>query len=206
MSRPVRILLTVCLAALVVGATASPASAQYGPPPRSYGYPPPPPPTASYRSGLVVGVGVGVGGISASNCAPGYCGAAISGEFHIGGMLNYRLALEGEVWGNARTISNTGGDGTLSQSFWTVAAQYWLIEQLWIKGGLGIAHVQVSSDSLGTLDDETALGLVLAAGGEIFTSNNFALDLQLRFGHGFYDEANGGAVNNYALLIGFNWY
>jgi hypothetical protein len=62
--------------------------------------------------------------------------------------------------------------------------------------------VQVSSDSIGVLDDETALGLLLGAGVEVVQVGNMALDLQFRFGHGFYDTA----VNNYAFLIGLSWY
>ena len=112
-----------------------------------------------------------------------------------------RLALMGDVWGAVRGIDNT--DGSLSQSFWSVAGQFWLLDQLWLKAGLGIAHVQVSSASVGTLDDETALGVTLAGGVEVFRAANMILDLQGRFGHGFYDA---GGVSNYAFLVALNWY
>jgi hypothetical protein len=205
MSRAPRLLLGFGLAATILAATASSASAQYRPrrgyygPPPGY-YPPPPPPSPRYRNGLVVGFGLGLGGISASGCDPGYCGGALSGELHIGGMVTEQLALEGEVWGNGRGIDNS--DGAVTHSFWTAAAQFWVVDPLWLKAGLGISHVQTSSASLGVLTDETNLGLVLAGGAEVYRAGNFALDIQLRFGRGFYAVP----VDNYALLVGFNWY
>ncbi|HVZ73995.1 MAG TPA: hypothetical protein VHJ20_16560 [Polyangia bacterium] len=210
MSRLMRCLLAFSLVALVVGATASTAQAQQyyrRPPPPGYGpppgyYPPPPAYYPRYRNGLVVGFAIGGGGISASDCLPGYCGGAFSGEFHIGGMLTDRLALEGDIWGNVRGVSGT--DGSLAQTFWSAALQFWPIEPLWLKGGLGIAHIP--GDDAAAINDETALGLMLAAGVEVVQIRNFAFDIQLRFGHGFYSDADGGGLTNYALLFGFNWY
>jgi hypothetical protein len=194
------LVLGLVIATFTLVGSESIAQAQYYGQPR--GYPPPPPPAyRSYRSGLVVGFGLGIGGISATDCAPGYCGVALAGEFHLGGMLTPQLALMGDVSGNIRGIDNTDGD--LSQSFWTIAAQFWPLDNLWLKGGLGIAHVQVSSASAGVIDDETSLGLMLGAGIEVYRYANMVLDLQGRFGHGFYDA---GGVNNFAFLVGLNWY
>jgi hypothetical protein len=209
MTRATRLGLGIGIATILVLGAASTAHAQYqapppgyyAPPPR-YGYPPPPPPRryGMYREGLVVGFALGGGGIASSGCAPGYCGGALSGEFHLGGMLNPRMALMGDVWGNIRGIDGT--DGSFSQSFWTLALQFWPVDIFWVKGGLGISHVQISSDSLGLLDDETALGLMVGAGLEIVQVGNMAVDLQFRFGHGFYDQP----LNNYAFLVGLSWY
>src|SRR4051794_25934996 len=70
----------------------APPPGYYAPPPR-YAYPPPPSPRyGMYRSGLVFGVGLGFGGIAAQDCGD-ICGPAGAFEFHIGGMLNPRLAL-----------------------------------------------------------------------------------------------------------------
>jgi hypothetical protein len=210
MIRHMRLVTALGIATILVLGSGSIAHAQYqspppayNQPPPGYGYPPPPPPAqrGMYRDGLVLGFALGAGGIT-GDCAPGFCGGAVSGEFHLGGMMMPRLALLFDVWGNARTINGTGGDGTFSQSFWTAAAQYWLIDQLWLKAGLGISHVQVSSDYYGTQDDETALGLMLGAGVEVVQISNMALDLQFRFGHGFYDTQ----LNNYAFLVGLSWY
>jgi hypothetical protein len=203
MIRATRFALGLGIATLIVLGTTSAAHAQYYAPPPRYGYPPPPPPRhyGMYRDGLVLGFALGGGGISASNCAPGFCGGAISGEFHVGGMMAPNLALLFDLWGNAKGIDGT--DGSFSQTFWSAALQYWPANIFWVKGGLGIAHVQISSNSQGLLDDETALGLMLGAGVEVLQAGNMALDLQFRFGHGFYD---GGGLNNYAFLVGLSWY
>ena len=37
-------------------------------------------------------------------------------------------------------------------------------------------------------------------------SYNFALDIQLRVGNGFYSQNQGGSAQNYGLMVGFNWY
>jgi hypothetical protein len=181
----------------------APPPGYYAPPP-SYGYPPPPPPPqrrGMYREGLVLGFAIGGGGISGESCSfnPGFCGGAISGELHIGGMLNPHLALMLDVWGNSRDIDGTTDQ--FSHTFWTAAAQYWVLDQLWLKGGLGISHLQLS-DVFGAYQDDTALGVVLGAGVEVLQVGNMALDLQFRFGTGLYQYS----LNNYAFLVGLSWY
>jgi hypothetical protein len=44
------------------------------------------------------------------------------------------------------------------------------------------------------------------AGVELVQRGPFALDLQGRVGHTFFSNADGGAVTQYAFMIGFNWY
>jgi hypothetical protein len=189
--------LGVALAVLL--GSASPAQAQYapgyGPPPGYYG-----PPRGVYRSGLVLGFGIGGGFISASNCPN--CGGGIAGELHIGGMVNPRLAAMLDIWG----VDHIDGNGnSLSNSFFTGAIQYWVLPQLWLKGGIGLASVGLSDASgfTGPGNSETAFGLLGAGGVEVVQTPSFALDLQLRLGYGAY---SGGGATNLALLVGLNWY
>ena len=180
-----------------------PPPGYYAPPPR-YGYPPPPPPPprGMYRYGLVLGVGLGVGGISASDCGD-VCGTAGALEFHIGGMINPRLALMGDFWFNGRSIPNT--DASAVHSLYTFAAQYWASDIFWLKGGIGGANMNISSNVDGyPYTSENGLGLLGAIGIEFLQAGNFALDGQLRFGHGFFNI--GGDVNVWALMVGANWY
>jgi hypothetical protein len=211
MIRDTRLGLAIGIATIVVLGSASTAHAQYqapppgyyAPPPR-YAYPPPPPPPQRgfYRDGLVLGVGLGVGGISASNCGD-VCGVAGAFEFHIGGMINPRLALMGDFWFNGRDVPNS--DISVVHSLYTFAAQYWATDIFWLKAGIGGGNMNVSSNYDGfQYGDENGLGLLGAAGVEFVQVGNFALDGQLRFGHGFYSE--GGDVNVWALMIGANWY
>ncbi len=195
--------------ATVLG-TAPAAQAQYAP---GYYPPPPPPPRGVYRGGLVWGFALGVGGQSMPDCGQ-VCGAVGMGEFHIGGMIAPRLAVMGDFWQTFRYFSDSNlGNGEAYNGIYTVAAQYWVNDIIWIKGGVGLGHLQISaSDYYGysiPVDDETGFALMLAAGLEIVQSYNFALDLQIRYGNAVYSPpANGGGgdTNQFGFMVGFNWY
>src|SRR5262249_42977036 len=105
-----RLAIGFCVGLLTLGASLSSAHAQpAAPPPRAppppygrppgYGYPPPPPPPprGMYREGLVLGFALGGGVIATKDC-PNVCGGAGMGEFHIGAMMNPRLALMGDFF------------------------------------------------------------------------------------------------------------
>lgn len=201
-----RTLLGIGLAIVICGTTSVAHAQQYGAPPPGYaGYPPPPPPPQPqygiYRSGLLVGAGLGVGGISAQNCGDA-CGVAAALELHIGGMITPQVAIVGDFWFNFHSIPNS--DATTTHSLYTVALQYWPADKFWLKGGLGGSNMNISSSYGGTYGDENGFGLMAAGGIEFLQMGNFALDGQLRFGHGFFSE--GGDVNVWALMIGANWY
>jgi hypothetical protein len=170
-----------------------------------YGYPPPPPPRGYYRSGLLLGFGLGGGAISAELCGAA-CGGGFSGEFHIGGMMNPRLAVMGDVWGIFHPWDEAGFSATTAHTIWTFALQYWVNPIVWLKGGAGIGHMQLIDESSGgvTFGEETGFAMQGAVGVEVAHAANFALDLQLRLGRGFY--SGGGDVNNLAFMVGFNWY
>jgi hypothetical protein len=215
MIRVTRLFFGLGLATIVLLGGSSIAHAQYQAPPPGYyapppsyggGYPPPPPPRYRYRdsrSGLTLGGALGVGTISADNC--GACGGGLAWEFHIGGMVTPQLAILADLSGVVRSYDDdTGGSSTLTNSLFAVAAQYWIIPILWVKGGIGDAHIALSDytgDTYG--NEENALGFLLAGGVEVVHAPNFALDLQLRLMHGDY---SGGGATNYAFLVGVNWY
>jgi hypothetical protein len=205
-------LLGIGLAIVVIGTTSLAQAQQYGapppyaPPPGYAGYPPPPPAppprVGMYRSGLVGGVGLGFGGISAANCGD-VCGIAGALELHLGGMLTPRLSIGGDLWFNWHSIANSTASTT--HSLYTIAVQYWATDRLWLKGGIGGATMRISDDYDNfTYSGESGLGLMAAGGLELLHAGNFALDGQLRFGHGFYDID--GDVNVWALMLGANWY
>jgi hypothetical protein len=190
-----RLVVALGIGALVLLGSLSTAHAQYGAPPSYFG---PSPSRGFYRSGLVIGFGLGVGDISADDC--GTCGGAGGLEFHIGGMLTPRLAALFEVWGLGRPVD---GGGTLTNSIATGALQLWLNDFFWLKGGIGVGTIRLSSSGGYNIDDESAFGVSFAGGFEVMQAPGFALDLQLRFAHMSY--AFNGA-NNLALMVGFNWY
>lgn len=168
------------------------------PPPAYY---PPPPVGRPYRDGLIFGLSLGFGGLNAEGCAPGYCGAAFALQFHLGGMLRPNMALMFDSWVNAHAVANS--DESTSNWLNVAALQFWLTNNLWLKGGIGLGTSRRTSESFGTLDSTTAFAAMGAIGLEIVQATNFALDLQFRAGNVFHDD---GDVTNLAFLIGFNWY
>jgi hypothetical protein len=193
--------------ATVLG-TAPAAQAQYAP--GYYPPPPPPPPRGVYRGGLVWGFSVGPGGFTYSDCS-GLCGFAPMGEFHIGGMIAPRLALMGDFWAGAHYFSNSvDGTGETWNGVYTLAAQYWVNDIIWLKGGLGFSYITVGNSGYyySSISD-SGFAFLLAAGIEIMQVYNFAMDLQFRYGNSAYTSASRGGPGDtsmYGGMIGFNWY
>jgi hypothetical protein len=217
MSHRKNLLLAFGVVLLTVLGSVSVAEAQGYPPPYYPPPPPPPPPRGVFRAGIVWGFGVGLGAVHNSGCSDD-CGGAFLLEGHIGGMIAPNAALMFEAWGLDHPWSDVNGnDRETINSFWTGAAQFWLTPNFWVKGGAGLAVFRQTLDT-GTVDnygneivvenDHTGLALFGAAGIEVLQSYNFALDIQGRIGSGFYSDSGGGSfsVQNYAVLVGFNWY
>jgi len=168
-------------------------------------------PVQPLRQGLVIGFGIGGGELSCEDdvsiAGEGPCeGVTEAGslDFHVGGMLAPRLALIGEVWVMGHTEDNL----TVSQTITTAALQYWLLPRLWLKGGVGGAHARFTYDGpfINVTDrSQTVPAVMAAAGYEILATQNFALDLQLKGGTGFYED-NDTRAHNVAVTVGFNWY
>ncbi|HUH01329.1 MAG TPA: hypothetical protein VML75_04995 [Kofleriaceae bacterium] len=210
-------LIAAAAATVLVGSLSSPALAQPGAPP------PPPPPGGGgyyaqppvmddgffYREGFTLGFGLGFGGMSSDsnvtscgNCD--YEPAAIGLDFHLGGMVNHRLALLGEVWGTGQAVEQSGRT-VLIQTMWMFAAQYWVTPQLWIKGGIGVAQLTASYDDGFEDEIDTGGGLMGALGYEILSSDRFSLDLQGRLGSASYDRI-GDNITAGTISLGINWY
>jgi hypothetical protein len=197
---------------LTVLGSVSIAEAQGYPPPYYPPPPPPPPPHGVYRAGLVFGFAGGVGGVHVNNCGD-ECGVAGLLEGHIGGMINPRTALMFEIWGADHPWSANGNSFETINTFFTGAAQFWVNDIVWIKGGLGVAEFRETVNDYynsvysSSVNDITGFALFGAAGVEVLQSYNFALDIQARIGNGFYSQDGSSfSAQNYALMVGFNWY
>lgn len=150
-----------------------------------------------------------IGDIDCSNCSD--VSFQIAG--HIGGFIGPRLALMGEVQGNAQTLSvgAFGDTETLVQSALMIAAQYWLTPQFWIKGGIGFANLRVdwSAYGDGIVDEssrpENGLALLGAAGFELMSARDFSVDIQGRILNGSYDAINNN-VTGLSIGVGINFY
>ncbi len=167
-----------------------------------------------WRHGLALGFGIGVGAMNDSSgpldCATcRYEPFAGGFDFHIGGMLNPRLALLFELAITNQQIGSTAyEDISLYQAMVLIAAQYWLLPRLWIKGGIGLAHLsEVYDDGYAALDSDVADGgaILGAVGYELLSAPHFALDANLRLGLGSYDAIQDN-VGSVIVGVAFNWY
>ena len=190
---------------LTILGSASVAQAQYGRR-RYYSQPP----SGVYRSGVVFGFSLGVGGMSASGCGD-LCGVSGLGEVHIGGMIAPNVAVMGDFWEGLRYFSGDRylGSGQTYNGVYTAALQWWPAYNVWLKGGVGFGRLQINADGdYYSVDDETGFAFLLAGGIELVQSYNFAMDLQLRYGNVAYGGGPNsvGDLSMYGLMIGFNWY
>jgi hypothetical protein len=130
----------------------------------------------------------------------------------IGWGFGPKLGINFDVWAMAHTEDNL----TLHQTIATVNARYWLMPILWIQGGVGGASAgwRYKGPFGAQLEDRTenVPAIALGAGLEVLKGKSFSLDIQLRFGMGFYDEdddMDGSADQtgrSSSLGVGFTWY
>lgn len=230
--KTVSLALASSLLALVPAIASAQPSAS--PPPGPPG-PPPPPPSQGYYGGggyyaqpttapdgfklragrLALGFGLGVGAMESENgpieCVNCEYNTLAGGiDFHIGGMISNRLALLLEIQGNAQTVEEYGyeGDKTLTQGALLGAAQFWVTPRIWLKGGLGVAHLQYTySDYYDDYEEpiDTGAAVLLAAGIELLHAQTFSIDLQGRVLVGAYDGID-DSITTSQIGVGFNWY
>lgn len=200
------------LAFLLVPGVAA-AQGYYGGGP-GYSQPPPAPLPGGYhnRMGrLAWGFSVGLGGMHDSGSNVTRCGncdynpMAIEFDGHIGGFLSPRFALMAEGQVNAQTVAHDIYDDTvLSQNALMIAGQFWLTPQFWIKGGIGFAHLY-ADNYYEVWDFGTGGAIMGAAGYELMSARNFAVDLQGRIIQGSY-EGFDDSVTSGTIGVGINWY
>jgi hypothetical protein len=157
---------------------------------------------------LTFGIGGGLGGmhddsgsIDCANCR--FNTLSFEGDFHIGGMVNPRLGLMFEGQLNSQQIDDRGDGAFLTQGAGMFAGQFWLLPQLWIKGGIGFARLSVD-DTVFVTDVGTGGALMGAIGVELLSARNFAFEVQGRVIEGLY--SNDYHVTSGTIGLGINWY
>jgi len=132
--------------------------------------------------------------------------AGVSG--HIGGFVGPRLALMAEAQGNAVTLSSDFYEGTttLVQSTLMFAAQYWVTPQLWLKGGVGFASLDLDNDDYyEETHIDSGMALMGGVGFELLSSQRFSVDLQGRLLAGSYDGID-QQITSGSIGVGINWF
>ncbi len=208
--KPIKSLLV--LAILLAVPSIAGAQGYYGGGP---GYGPPPVPGGFHnRTGrLAWGFSLGLGYMNENGdrvTCPGCDAQPVTGEidFHIGGMINPRMGIMLELQGNAQQVAlDPTTDETLEQTLVLGAIQYWLTPQLWIKGGIGIANLQLNDNVNGVtyVSPGNGLGLLGGIGFELLSARNFAVDLQGRLTEGTYNSGS-DHITSGTIGVGLNWY
>jgi len=161
---------------------------------------------------MIFGFSLGLGGmeddqgdIECMNCNYSTLAGQVSG--HIGGFVGPRLAIMAELQGNVQTLATDGYDDiTLVQSALMGAAQYWLTPQLWIKGGLGFASLDVDDTYYAeSTHIDSGMAVMGGLGFELLSSRNFSVDLQGRILIGSYDGID-NQISAASIGVGINWF
>ena len=181
-----------------------------------------PPPNSQLPGGfhnrqgrLMFGGSIGIGGMHDNVGAIGDSTPAGEVSGHIGGFLGPRFALMFEAQGNFQQLTNDfiNGNTTLVQAAAMVAGQYWLTPQLWIKGGLGLASLQIQDDFGAASQPSNGFAAMAAVGFEVFSSRYLSVDLQGRLINGTYraddpssNQGTTGNITSGTVGIGINWF
>lgn len=230
MSRSVVVLMAAMGILALSASVALAQPGQYAPPPPAAAPAPPPapgyypaagPPPAyvpvqNHRRGLVLGFGFGIGEVADERgtiaCADCEVDSPAGfGELRVGYMLSPRLAFLLEFSGGSKDLDRNG-EVSLAQYMGFGAAQYWLTRRLWIKGGIGVAQMEVlitNGDEIFEEPRGEGGALMGAIGYEVYQGRRFALDLQLRGVTAAYSDVDGESeevIQSGSFGLGFNWY
>lgn len=155
------------------------------------------------RDGLTIGVELGGGHME---CAGVGCdGVTEAGglSVNIGALITPNFAIMGDAW----LMGHREDRLTLTHGMATIGPQLWL-GPFWVRGGVGVARAAFNYDA-GIIDiedkTETVPAAMAAVGVEVISTKDFALDLRLRGGTGFFHEGD-TEVRNLSLGLGANWY
>lgn len=187
---------------LVVPATAlaQSASPYYQPPPVApvaiHAAVPPP------RVGFELDVGLQGGEINCSS-PNGECdGFVEAGGLELGGtyMFTPRLGVNAQVW----AMGHSRSGWTLTQVITTIGVEVRPVPILSLQLGVGHAHASLSSDR-GNLvvSSDNAPAVMLGASLDVVRARNWAIDVQAKYGQGFYGDSNDdGAADVIARNVG----
>lgn len=155
------------------------------------------------RGGLALGVELGGGHMECEG--EGCDGVTEAGGLSVNaGVLltpNFGIMADGWIMGHREDRL------TLTHSMATIGPQLW-IGPFWVRGGVGVARAAFNYDA-GIVDigdkTETVPAAMAALGLEVISTPDFALDIRLRGGTGFFNDGD-TQVQNVSLGLGANWY
>jgi hypothetical protein len=171
--------------------TAAPAAAQSAPAP------------LPERVGFEAGVGIYGGEINCENENGEFCdGVTEAGgiDLHANYFFNPTFGITLDIWPMVHTEDNW----TFTHNIVTIGAKWRPVPILTLTGGVGSAQARLEYRGVINLDSKTDAvpSVMFAAALEVVRGRSFAVDLQARFGAGFYREDDNG--NGEADIVGRN--
>ena len=160
------------------------------------------------HDGFMIGFSLGAGS-TRNACAACDGLGAVGLDASVGWFLNRRVALTYDVFALATASRNTDVTTvdeihleSAANAMGSLAVQYWLRPRIWLKGGIGYARL-LRATPFGT-NEQGGGGMTLGAGYELVRGRgNFVLDIRGRLSHA---DIAGVPLDNFALLVGMNWY
>lgn len=199
-------LLSLALLTLLVAPTAVFAQPPPPPPPPGYGPAPGYGPQPGYgqpqnlKQGLTFEANLGLGFIWAEADGQETDKEVALGGLNIGlgGWISPQLAISLRIAGV--TYSEDVGDQTarLSTGFFGPSAQYWVNENAWIGGGIGMGFVAVSFD--GDTESETGIGFDLRGGYTFSTTSENTWNISLELTPSSIEDVN---FYGFGILFGY---
>jgi hypothetical protein len=162
-------------------------------------------PTLRTATRLALGFDLGVG-IFDGTCEPCRYLGGLSLDAYAGVLVTPRLAILAELWTLAHVLPSDGeSTGLAFHSFAAVQGRLWMLPELWMAAGLGAGALSVFADDGGT---QVGPALLLAVGAEVDHRPDRGIDLALRLGVSFLEDADGRSFELYqvAATVGWHWY
>jgi hypothetical protein len=156
------------------------------------------------RDGFTFGVALGGGNLGCSGEGCDDFVEAGSLDAHIGGMITPQVAGVFETWWMVHSEDRV----SIDQTILTGGTRFWPVNHFWLQGGLGVARTSFQYDGV-LLDvedhSEWVPAFQVGIGVEPVASEDFGLDLALRYGTGFYAEGD-SRIHNGSLTLGISFY
>lgn len=127
------------------------------------------------RSGFWIGFGLGYGPLdpSCNGCVPLNSENSFTGHLRLGGTLQPRVLLGGDIvtWArSANGVDDVGGNMTAAAYFYPMVRS-----GLFVKGGVGIAFFSTSPNNSGSGADGAGAGFTIGAGYDVRVGRNISL-------------------------------
>jgi hypothetical protein len=146
-------------------------------------------PALEPRVGLELDIGLQAGELNCSSDGEQCDGFVEAGGIDLGAtyMFTPRLGVNAQVW----AMGHSRDGWTLTQVITTVGVEFRPLPILSLQAGVGHAHVGLSYDH-GDLSvtSDNAFAIMLGASFDIIRARRWVIDLQAKFGQGFYGDAD----------------